>query len=290
MIKEPAYLKFIKPGFLTSVQDGGRKAMAGYGIPYSGAMDQLSYNKANQLLLNPKEAACLEMSLIGPEVEFESATQVVVTGALCKVYHNRLEVPMGKILNVKSGDSIKIGAFIKGQWCYMGVRGGIESAKILDSRSWYQGITPQTKIKKYDRLVYLSDEITFEPQHAHVRIDTAWFETNEIGVYAGPEWDLFAEKHQSALFSQLFTVSEIQNRMGIQLLETFENQMEEILTAPVYPGTVQLTPSGKIIILMRDAQVTGGYPRILNVTEEDLNILSQKKPYQKIKFRMISNP
>jgi len=49
-----------------------------------------------------------------------------------------------------------------------------------------------------------------------------------------------------------------------------------MLTSAVLAGTVQLTPSGRLIILMRDCQVTGGYPRILQLSEESINTLAQK--------------
>jgi len=75
--------------------------------------------------------------------------------------------------------------------------------------------------------------------------------------------------------------------MAIQLEEPFPNQLSEIYTAPVYPGTVQLTPGGKIICLLSDAQVTGGYPRILQIHEEDIRKLAQKKPGITIKFKLL---
>ena len=65
-----------------------------------------------------------------------------------------------------------------------------------------------------------------------------------------------------------------------------ENQLKPILTSGVLPGTVQLTPSGELIILMRDCQVTGGYPRVLQLTEEAINILAQKTTKDKIQFEL----
>ena len=75
--------------------------------------------------------------------------------------------------------------------------------------------------------------------------------------------------------------------MGIQLEELVSNQLEELPTNPVFPGTVQLTPGGKIIVLMRDAGVTGGYPRILQLTEEGQSILAQKKLGESIRFQLL---
>ena len=60
-----------------------------------------------------------------------------------------------------------------------------------------------------------------------------------------------------------------------------------MLTSAVFPGTVQLTPSGQLIVLMRDCQTTGGYPRIFQLTEAALNSVSQKFVGDKIRFKCI---
>jgi allophanate hydrolase subunit 2 len=68
------------------------------------------------------------------------------------------------------------------------------------------------------------------------------------------------------------------------LEESLENTVKSILTSGVLPGTVQLTPSGKLIVLMRDCQVTGGYPRVLQVSEKGINRLAQKTTGDTIEF------
>ena len=72
--------------------------------------------------------------------------------------------------------------------------------------------------------------------------------------------------------------------MGYKLNEVLENNISSILTSAVLPGTVQLTPSGKLIVLMRDCPVTGGYPRILQISEKGINKLSQKSTGNRFKF------
>ena len=75
--------------------------------------------------------------------------------------------------------------------------------------------------------------------------------------------------------------------MGIQLDELVVNELEDLPTNPVFPGTVQLTPSGKMIILMRDAGVTGGYPRILHLSEDGQSQLAQKKVGDPIRYQLM---
>ncbi len=67
------------------------------------------------------------------------------------------------------------------------------------------------------------------------------------------------------------------NRMGYRLNEILENDISSILTSAVLPGTVQLTPSGKLIVLMRDCPVTGGYPRVLQLPKTAINRLLKKR-------------
>ena len=75
--------------------------------------------------------------------------------------------------------------------------------------------------------------------------------------------------------------------MAYQLNPNLENDLPSILTSPVLPGTVQLTPSGKLIVLMRDCQTTGGYPRVLQLSEKGINLLSQKKEGDRLQFQLI---
>ena len=84
-----------------------------------------------------------------------------------------------------------------------------------------------------------------------------------------------------------FIISEDNNRVGYRLKESLENNLKPILTSSVLPGTVQLTPSGKLIVLMRDCQVTGGYPRILQLSNESIDKLAQKITGDMIRFKII---
>ncbi len=64
--------------------------------------------------------------------------------------------------------------------------------------------------------------------------------------------------------------------MAYQVEEAVENRLESIITLLVLPGTIQLTPLGKLMILMQDSQVTGGYSRIFQLSGNSINLLSQK--------------
>ena len=76
--------------------------------------------------------------------------------------------------------------------------------------------------------------------------------------------------------------------MGYRLEELVVNELSPILTSGVMPGTIQLTPSGKMIVLMRDCQVTGGYPRVLQLTDSAIDKLAQKSTGDSFRLKIIS--
>jgi len=95
-------------------------------------------------------------------------------------------------------------------------------------------------------------------------------------VSPGPEFDVLSKAQKELIFKKTFTIAKENNRMAYQLEESIGEHKHIMLTSATLPGTVQVTPGGKLIILMRDGQTTGGYPRILQLTEEAIDRLAQK--------------
>jgi biotin-dependent carboxylase-like uncharacterized protein len=287
MIKIPYDIRVIKPGLMSSIQDLGRKGLGGYGVPQSGAMDIVAMQLANHLLQNPNNAAVLEMAHPGPELQFEGPARIVFTGAIAQIKLNDHLVALGQVVEIEEGDNIQIGQFSSGRWLYMAIQGGFESDSIHGSRSWYAGISAQGRLNKEDKIPYLYESKPYSTSLAHPKITDRYFVDETILVYKGAEWGLLSEKVQQAFLNRNFSLSANLTRMAYILSEVLPNELEQILTVPVYQGTVQLTPAGNIMILMRDAQVTGGYPRVLQVKEEELSKIAQKSPGSKVNFKII---
>jgi len=106
----------------------------------------------------------------------------------------------------------------------------------------------------------------------------------ELEVFRGPEFDQLTDRQLGKLFSNKFSIAKENNRMAYQLNEVIEGSTGSMLTSATLPGTVQLTPSGKLIVLMKDGQTTGGYPRILQLTDHSISILAQKRSGDPIHF------
>ena len=103
----------------------------------------------------------------------------------------------------------------------------------------------------------------------------------------GPEFGLFDDKQLERLFSKKFSIAKEYNRMAYQLEQRLPKHTVTILTSATLPGTVQVTPNGKLIVLMKDGQTTGGYPRLLQLSDKAISILAQKKYGDDISFGLI---
>jgi biotin-dependent carboxylase-like uncharacterized protein len=281
-------IKVLKAGFYTSVQDKGRVGFASIGVPISGVMDSYSANIANSILDNSLEFAVLEVTFGATQLQFFVDTSICITGGNFSPKINEKPILLNSRIQIHKNDVLSFGKVNFGVRCYLAVKGGFLSKKVLKSRSFYQNITENYIIQKNDILSIKKKEKHSESTNTSIKVQTSHFNTKQIDCYKGPEFDLLNEPQKKILFDQLFTISNDNNRMGYRLNETIKNNLPSILTSSVLPGTVQLTSSGKLIVLMRDCQVTGGYPRILQLTEKAINQLSQKTTNATFKLQLVA--
>jgi len=274
----------LNPGIYSTIQDLGRPSFANIGVPISGAMDSYSVKIGNQLLNNNLKDAVIEITFGGCKFKFEEALKICVTGANFSPTIDDKEVQMNSVLEVKKGGILSFGKRITGIRTYVCIQGGVSSEVLLNSKSFYKGITTSYILKKGDQLKTDSAKSVNKSTLSKIKIDEHHFKTTFIKCFKGPEFELLSKYQKEQLIGTQFTISNDNNRVGYRLEEIFENQLNPILTSGVLPGTAQITPSGKIIVLMRDCQVTGGYPRILQLTEEGINILAQKTTNDTIQF------
>ena len=280
-------IEVLKCGLYDTIQDLGRFNVQDYGVPYSGAMDLQSAKVANSILGNSLSNAVLEITLLGPKLKFYCDTEIAIAGADLSPMLNDQPVKLNTCVHVNALDVLYFGPQQYGCRSYLAVKGGFQTEFVMNSFSMYEPITIQSRLKKGDRLSVLNIEEFNTNANASLKIDKTHFNVDEIEVFKGVEYYSLSEAAQALLFSTEFTVSNKSNRMAYQVDETITNTIEPIITSSVLPGTVQLTPSGKLLFLMRDAQITGGYPRVLQVAETSINRLSQKIFGEKFRLKCI---
>jgi len=272
------------PGIYSTIQDLGRTGFAHIGVPISGAMDLYSASIGNQLLNNEACAAVLEITFGGCKFQFEKTLTICLTGADFNPTINGVVIAMNSVLEIPKGAVLSFGTKKLGIRTYLSVLGGFNSEPVLESRSFYKGITASSHLKKGDQLFVNFEKSIIITSYAKIKIDEQHFSTNELLVTKGPEFEQLSEAQKNSILNTVFTISNDNNRVGYRLEEIVENKLNSILTSGVLPGTVQLTPSGKLIVLMRDCQVTGGYPRVLQLTKESINRVAQKSTHDHIQF------
>ncbi|WP_034040064.1 biotin-dependent carboxyltransferase family protein [Wocania ichthyoenteri] len=279
-------VKVIKTGFFSTIQDFGRMGFQQYGVPYSGVMDRNSASIANAVLCNDKNAAVIEMTMTGATLQFNGDTNICISGADMSPKINFNPIKLYKNIAVKSGDILSFEKLNYGFRSYLAISGGFKTEAVMGSKSMYKGITNPFLLNKNDELPISYSTIN-NRKHASIKVNRNHFISKKMEVFKGPEFEYLSKEQQEKLFSKIFKISKENNRMAYQLEDTLKNKLEPIITSLVLPGTVQLTPSGKLIILMRDCQTTGGYPRILQLKETSINVLAQKFTGQNITFKLV---
>jgi biotin-dependent carboxylase-like uncharacterized protein len=278
-------LKVLKSGFYTSVQDAGRFHLRNKGVPVSGVMDELSVFKANTLLENEITDGVLEITMTGPTLLFEEETYMVMSGAEMSATLNNQPIKNYKVYQIDVGDILSYGKLEAGFRSYLAVKGGFEPKRMYDSVSFYKPISYANRLMDGDIVPFQYNKI-FKPKISEIKVDSFLGET-VLEAYKAPEFDMLTDSQLTVLFSKDFTVAKENNRMAYQLNEKLVSHTVSMLTSATLPGTVQLTPAGKLIILMKDGQTTGGYPRILQLSDRAISILAQKREGATIAFKLI---
>lgn len=280
-----AFFDIIKPGLFTVWQDAGRPGFRHLGVPAGGAMDMGAYRRVNELLGLPGNHPVLECTMIGPEISFEAEVTLCISGAECEVLLDGNPVALHQSFQVRAGQTLTYGRFLRGCRSYIGIAAEIMLDQVMGSFSPLHG-THLQPLKKNDRIYFrpLSGIRIEPPADSDFRTEKASF----IEVCQGPEWNWLHPEAQHILGHYSFSITHEANAVGYRMKgPVLEKTVHtELLSSAVLPGTVQLLPDGQIIILMRHCQTTGGYPRIIQLTEESIDILAQRRPGEEINFKV----
>ncbi|MFT5822968.1 MAG: antagonist of KipI [Crocinitomix sp.] len=278
-------IEIISSGIYTTLQDQGRFGYRNYGVPISGPMDLISAQNANLILNNEPNAALLEFTLQGAIFRFNKPAIIAITGATTSPTLNDEKIKINTPINIQANDCLKIGRCAKGIYGYLAILGGFLGEKKLNSLSQYKGITSKTRILKGETLLFNPNVDQVESRHNKIALID--FNATEIPALKGPDYNNIHPEKAKRLLLNSFTVSTEINRMGYRVDAKTPIEMAEVLTSPVQPGTIQLTPSGKLIVLMSDCQTTGGYARIFQLSAKSRSILAQKRTGENFRIKLM---
>ncbi|GGD40176.1 allophanate hydrolase [Malaciobacter pacificus] len=285
-------LEVLNPSFFTTIQDSGRFGYSHIGVTNSGVMDEYAYNILNILLNNEQDTNVLEISFFNFEVMFLRPTKIALTGADAIIKLNNELIKPWRTHSVKSGDILKIGKFFSGSKLYLGVKGGFSIKKEFGSNSTtikekLGGINGEF-LKTGDILNYKS-YINYYDKRLKEKYIPKYSTELELRVVLSYQKDSFSKEEKDKFFSSEYIISNDFNRMACKLKgEKINSSLGGIISEGIVYGSIQIPKDGQPIILLKDRQTIGGYPKIGVVLDIDCFKLAQAKPNTKIKFKPIS--
>lgn len=282
-------LEVLSCGAGASVQDAGRFGFRRFGVAGAGAMDMWSLARANLLVGNPPGHAGIELALAGARFRVVGgAVSVAVAGPGAALTVGGLRHCPDAAAIARPGDEIALGPARGGQYTYLAVAGGLRIAAVLGSRAFHRrsgigGIALCAGV----RLPCMPQDGTA----ALFRLPPAApVADGPFRVVPGPQDDHFTRDVVDTFLSGRYRVTQRSDRMGLILDGPRLNAPggHDIVSDGVVPGCVQVPGDGRPIVLMRDCQTTGGYPKIATVISADLDRLAQCAPGAAVSFRAIA--
>ncbi|WP_293783395.1 biotin-dependent carboxyltransferase family protein [uncultured Pedobacter sp.] len=301
-------ISIIKPGLLSTVQDMGRYRFLSQAVPVSGAMDELAHRLANKAVGNDDHCATIEFTYADAAFKAETPVLISYSGDGAFLVYNDELIPAEKPLFFSAGSVIKLVNNPNGVRTYLAIAGGWQVPDVMESKSTYLtagfgGFNGRT-LQKGDVLVsgadinQLSNKILNQligrsltyPNWSILRDSLLPEKRKKIRVVPANEIGWFDAASILSFLTHSYTIGLRSNRMGYQLTgkPLVRKVKQELLSTAVSPGTIQVTGSGDLVILMADCQTTGGYPRIGHVAAVDLPLCAQLKPGDSIQFSEIS--
>jgi antagonist of KipI len=282
------------PGLLTTVQDLGRRGFGPIGVSPSGAADPISLRVGNRLVANEESAAGLEMMLLGGTFVFPQGAALALTGSDFGATLDDVRVNLGASVQVRPGQTLRLGPTTSGARCYLCVQGGIAVKPFLGSASTHilsgLGGLEGRPLRKGDVLRIGRGSKRYRGRKVAQRASENFSRRSVLRVTPGPQVDWFSDSSLRTFYRSTYRVGEQSNRMGLRLEGAAISQRgaREMITEGVSLGAIQVPAGGSPIILFVEQQTTGGYPKIANVISADLHRVGQIRPRDEIRFEQVT--
>ncbi|MEM1147800.1 MAG: biotin-dependent carboxyltransferase family protein [Pseudomonadota bacterium] len=277
-------LRVIKPGLQTTLQGAPRRGVRHFGVPACGPADTLSLALANRLVGNAPTATGLEITYGGFVAAVERACAIAITGAFGGATVAGRNIAPHRTLHLKPGDEIDIAPPQIGARTYLAIRSGFQADEMFGAASTYLpaafgGLSGRV-LQAQDRLAANGLSTYSETLTTPDAIRPVFTASFALRACKSAETSLLSRTSQACIFAESFVAGRQATRMGLALTgHTLELASDgKMLSAPVFPGLIQCPPSGTPIVLLADAQTTGGYPRIASIARCDRHLLGQIRP------------
>jgi biotin-dependent carboxylase-like uncharacterized protein len=298
-------IRVVKPGLSTTVQDLGRPGYYHIGIPISGGMDRFSLSVANWLVGNPEDAAVLEATFLGPELEFTSDATVAVAGAELPPKVDGEPRATWTSFIVKKGQTLAFDFLKSGARAYVAISGGVDVPLVLGSRSTYTlgalGGFRGRKLTAGDELALGAGVAAAEGRTVPDKLRRLPGAPTELRMMPGLYWHRITEAAGRHFFEDAWKVAPEADRIGYRFrggrpLEFVPREPpfgagsdpSNIVDACYPYGSIQIPGGTEPIVLHRDAVSGGGYFMVGTVISADLDLIGQLQPHAGARFASVA--
>lgn len=271
-------IKILTSGLFSTIQDKGRIGYQNQGFSTAGALDNYAMRLAQTLIDN--EGPTIEITIIGPSIQFLADNSFVITGARFNATINDEPISHQTVIKAQKGDILKLSTAVQGARGYVAFGKPIDVPLIANSyathtRSQIGGFKGRA-LKKGDVITCRQNNDYLSHLGISASIDKSDQET--IHIIEGPQIEQFSDEVRETLTSTTFKISEKSDRMGFRLQgeNVAPTETADIISEPVALGSIQVPNDGNPIILLNDKQTVGGYTKIATVCVVDLPKLVQK--------------
>lgn len=277
---------------MTQYQDLGRFGHLNNGFSHSGPMDEVAFLINNRLLGNSDNATQIEFALGGLQLRAFADCTIAISGAALNATLNGQLLANFSSHRVFIGDVLAFGFatdMVSGQYAYLTVAGGFDVKPFLGSAATTQRLNIFPNLYSTDALSIhsvlsgndrLAPILYSEPQQ-HLPD----YGGDLVEVVPAYQYEQFGKMARQRFTTQTFTVNAT-NRMGIKLSaeQPISYDGGELLSEGIIPGAIQIPPDGNPIVLQKDAQSIGGYPKIGVIAEPYRSLLAQMPVGREVRF------
>ncbi|MBQ7796552.1 MAG: biotin-dependent carboxyltransferase family protein [Lachnospiraceae bacterium] len=288
-------IKIKTGGFLTTIQDMGRFGYQETGMSVSGVMDTRSASLANILVGNDENEGVIEVTLMGPTMEFTADNIIAVTGGDLGAKLDGNPLPRYEAVLVKAGQTLSFTGLKSGARAFIAFAGGLAVPAVMGSKSTNLkskiGGFEGRKLEKDDAIGFAAPKTSLTNMDKRkLSIPDFSAKEHDLRVVLGPQDDCFPQSSIDTFFNNVYTIGNEYDRMGCRMQgPVIKHKVGgDIITDGISFGAVQVPSHGNPIVMMADHQTTGGYTKIANVISVDLPVLAQCMPGHKIHFRWVS--
>lgn len=280
-------LEVLAAGPLTLVQDLGRVGFAAVGVGRSGAADRYAFRLGARLLAQPCTAAALEVTFGGLSLRAQGDVMLALTGAPAPADVDGRGVGYCGPFALADGQMLRLRTPQAGLRTYVSVRGGVDVRPVLGSRATdtLSGLGPEP--------VRTGDILPVGPPPADFpnvdQAPTAAVSGGTLRLHAqrGPRDDWLADPDELAATE--WTASSRSDRVGMRMegvpLQYHASRMgKELPSEGVVRGSIQVPAGGEPVVFLADHPVTGGYPVVAVVADDDIDKAAQAVPGQQIRI------